>query len=173
MPYIEIQGFMYDENILEAAATAKSYEKTYKNVQAEIRAEKNPERRKALAYGNWMSSGRSGRYSPYEIQQQRKLHDLAHIANDVVICTCGLVTEVIYDWENSGDVVFRNAPGHINTATRELATLFVIKEQISKDVGSGNQYWCQTCGDLGSAIQTRGGRISLAALKNPAGFSLL
>ena len=165
MSYIEIHGFKYDENILEAADTAESYEKTYKEVQAEIKAEKNPERRNALAYGNWMRSRRSGSYSHYEVQQQRELHEVAHIANDVIVCTCGLVTEVIYDWKNSDDAAFRNAPGHINVASRELVTLFVIRAYISKDVDPENHYWCQTCGDIGNTIPTKAGNISLVGLK--------
>ena len=165
MSYMEIHGYKYDENILEAAETAKSYEKTIKEVQAEIKAEKNPERRNALAYGNWMRSRRSGSYSHYEVQQQRELHEVAHIANDVIVCTCGLVTEVIYDWEKSDDEAFRNAPGHINVATRELVTLFVIREYISRDVDPENHYWCQTCGDIGNTIPTKAGNISLVGLK--------
>jgi hypothetical protein len=165
MSYIEIHGFKYDENILEAAETAKSYEKTYKEVQAEIKAETNPERRNALAYGNWMRSRRSGSYSHYEVQQKRELHDVAHIAADVIVCTCGLVTDVIYDWETTDDAAFRNSPGHINVATRELVSLFVIKEHISKEIGSENHYWCQTCGDIGLAVQTKRGHISKASLE--------
>jgi hypothetical protein len=163
--YIEIHAFKYDENILEAAETAKSYEKTIKEVRAEIKAEKNPDRRNALAYGNWMRSRRSGSYSHYEVQQQRELHEVAHIANEVIVCTCGLVTNVIYDWEKSEDEAFRNAPGHINVATRELVTLFVIREYISRDVDPENHYWCQTCGDIGNTIPTKAGNISLVGLK--------
>ena len=165
MSYIDIHGFKYDESILAAAETAKSYEKTIKEIQAEIKVEKNPERRNALSYGNWMRSRRSGSYSHYEVQQQRELHEVAHIANDVIVCTCGLVTDVIYDWEKSDDEAFRNAPGHINVATRELVTIFVIREHISRDVDPENHYWCQTCGDIGNTIPTKAGNISLVGLR--------
>jgi hypothetical protein len=165
MSYIEIHGFKYDENILEAAETAKSHDKTYKEVQAEIKAETDLKRKAQLAYGNWMRSRNSGSYRHYEVQQQCELHDVAHIANDVIVCTCGLVTDVIYNWETGDDAAFRNAPGHINVATRELVTLFVIKEYISKEVGSENHYWCQTCGDIGNTIPTKAGNISLVGLK--------
>jgi hypothetical protein len=162
---VEIHGFEYDENILDAADTAQSYDKSYKEVQAEIKAEKDPRRRNALAYGNWMRSRQSGSYNHYEVQQQREIHDVAHISNDLVVCTCGLITEVVYNWENSDDEAFRNAPGHINSSTRALVNLFIVKVHISKSAGSENHYWCQTCGDIGNTIPTRAGNISLVGLK--------
>jgi hypothetical protein len=161
----KINGHAYDEQILAAAETSQSYEKTYKQVQAEIAAEKDPKRRNALAYDNWMRSRRSGSYSHYEVQQQRELHDVAHIANDLVVCTCGLITDVVYNWENSDDEAFRNAPGHINTLTREPVTLFIVKVHISKELGSENHYWCQNCGDIGNTIPTKAGNISLVGLR--------
>jgi hypothetical protein len=161
----EITQYNYDESILDAAETAKDYQKSYREVAAEIAAETDPAKRNALAYGNWMRSRRTGSYNHYELAQEQERHEVAHIANDRLVCTCGLVTDVLYAPAANTDVAFWNAPGHIHTPTRTVVTVFVVKVFITKRLGNQDHYWCQTCGDIGNTIPTKAGKISLVDLR--------
>jgi L-rhamnose mutarotase len=162
---ITIEQFEYDESILGAAETAREYRKSHKEVAAEIAAETDEAKRNALSYGNWMRSRRAGSFSYYEVAQAQERHDVAYIANDRIVCTCGLITDLLYAPETDQDVEFWNAPGHIHTPTRELVTLFVVKVFVSKKLGNQDHYWCQHCGDIGNTIPTRAGNISRVGLK--------
>lgn len=162
---IAIDQFKYDESILEAAETVKEYEKSYREVAAEIAAETDQAKRNALAYGQWMRSRRSGSYNHYEVAQEQERHEVAQIANNRLVCTCGLITDVLYAPATNQDVEFWNTPGHIHTSTRKLVTLFVVKVFVSKQLGNQDHYWCQNCGDIGNTIPTKAGKISLVGLK--------
>jgi hypothetical protein len=162
---ITIEQFNYDESILEAAETATQYQKSHKEVAAEISAETDEKKRNALAYGNWMRSRRAGSFNHYEVAQKQELHEVAHIANDHIVCTCGQITNVQYAPAANTDIEFWNAPGHIHTPTRKLVTLFVVKIFVSKQLGNQDHYWCQNCGDIGNTIPTKTGRISRVGLK--------
>jgi hypothetical protein len=162
---IAIDQFEYYESILEAAETAKEHQKAHREVAAEIAAETDAAKRNALAYGNWMRSRRSGSYNHYEAAQEQERHEVAHISNDSVVCTCGLITDVLCARGTNQDVDFWNAPGHIHTPTRKLVTVFVVKVFISKHLGNQDHYWCQNCGDIGNTIPTKAGNISPVGLK--------
>ena len=162
---IAIDQFEYDESILEAAETVKAYQKSYREVAAEIAAETDQAKRNALAYGQWMRTRRSGSYNHYEVAQEQERHEVAHIATDRLVCTCGLITSVLLEPATNKDVEFWNAPGHIQTSTRNLVTVFVVKIFVSKQLGNQDHYWCQNCGDIGNTIPTKAGNISLVGLK--------
>jgi hypothetical protein len=161
---IAIENFEYDESVLDAAETAMEYRKSHKEVAAEIAAETDQTKRNALAYGNWMRSRRAGSFSHYEFAQSQERHEVAHIANDRIVCTCGLITDLLYAPGTDQDVEFWDAPGHIHTPTRELVNLFVVKVFVSKRLGNQDHYWCQNCGDVGNTIPTKAGNISRVGL---------
>jgi hypothetical protein len=111
-----------------------------------------------------MRSRRSGSYNHYEAAQEHERHEVAHISNDRVVCTCGLITYVLYAPGTNQDVDFWNTPGHIHTPTRQLMTVFVVNVFVSKQLGNQDHYWCQNCGDIGNTIPTRAGNISLVGV---------
>jgi hypothetical protein len=57
------------------------------------------------------------------------------------------------------------APRHIQTVTRKLVSVFVVKIFISKALGFRFHYWCEQCGDIGATIPTETGKVSLLGLK--------
>jgi hypothetical protein len=161
---IKIEKFTYAEDVLDASTTAKEYRKSHREVAAQIAAETDPERRNALAYGNWMRTRRSGSFEHYETVQKEELHEVAYILNERLVCTCGLITDVGAATDNREEIDFWNAPGHLHTGSRTLVSIFVVKVYVSKRIGLQSHYWCQKCGDIGNTIPTKAGRVSRMGL---------
>ena len=164
MSKIEINGFSYSEDVLESEETAREYRRAHRQANAELKAETGPKRKARLAYSNWMRSRTSGSYEHYGIQQKQEIHEIAYLYIDSIVCTCGLIAE--RPARDDGDTLaLWNSPGHIQTATRDLVSVFVVKNYISKSEGSRFHYRCVTCGDLGATIPTETGKVSLIGLK--------
>jgi hypothetical protein len=162
---IKIGEFNYAEDVLDASTTAKEYRKAHREAAVQIASETDPERRNALAYGNWMRTRRSGSFEHYEIVQRDELHEVAYILNERLVCTCGLITDVGMALDDREETDFWNAPGHLHTDSRALVSIFIVKVYVSKRIGLQNHYWCQQCGDIGNTIPTKAGQISRLGLK--------
>jgi hypothetical protein len=161
---IEINGFKYSQEVLESEETAREYRRAHRQANAEIKAETDPKRRAALAYGNWMRTRSSGSFEHYGIQQKQELHEIAFLYLDGIVCTCGLVADRPKDGRDE-TIALWCAPGHIHTATRTPVSVFVVKNYISKALGFRFHYWCETCGDIGATIPTESGKVSLIGLR--------
>ncbi len=164
MSKIEIHGFKYSEVVLESEETAREYRRAHRQANAEYTAETDPKKRAAMAYGNWMRSRTTGSFEHYGIQQKQEIHEIAFLYLDGIVCTCGLVADRPSDGHDETLALWR-APGHIQTATRNLVCVFVVKIFISKALGFRFHYWCEQCGDVGATIPTDSGKVSLLGLK--------
>ena len=164
MSEIEINGFTYDTNVLESEQVARESRRTHREANAEYKSEADPRRKNALAYGNWMRGRSAARFQHYGIQQKQEIHEIAYISNWRLVCTCGLIAD-----EPSGDLdqseALWAAPGHIQVQTRSRVSVFVVKLWVSKAIGLRQHYWCENCGDIGAAIPTETGKVSLIGLK--------
>ncbi len=164
MSSVEFNGFKYSEVVLESEETAREYRRAHRQANAEYKAETDPKRKAALAYGNWMRSRTTGSFEHYGIQQKQEIHEIAFLYLDGIVCTCGLVADRPSDGRDQ-DLALWRARGHIQTATRNLVSLFVVKIFVSKALGSRFHYWCEQCGDIGATIPTETGKVSLLGLK--------
>ena len=164
MSKIEINGFSYSEDVLESEETAREYRRAHRQANAEFKAETDPKRKAQLAYGNWMRTRTSGSFEHYGIQQKQEIHEIAYLYLDGIVCTCGLIADRPVA-ERDSTLTLWNSPGHIKTATRELVSILVVKNYISKAEGFRFHYWCVSCGDLGATIPTETGKVSLIGLK--------
>jgi hypothetical protein len=161
---IEINGFTYSEDVLESEETARDYRRAHRQANTEFKAETDPKKRAALAYGNWMRSRTSGNFEHYGIQQKQEIHEMAYLHVNGIVCTCGLIADRPSDGRDE-TVALWNSPGHIQTATLTQVSVFVVKFHISKALGYRFHYWCENCSDIGATIPTETGKVSLIGLK--------
>jgi hypothetical protein len=164
MSEIEINGFRYSEHVLESEETAREYRRAHRLANAEYKAETDPKRKAALAYGNWMRTRTSGSFEHYGTQQKQEIHEIAFLLLDGIVCTCGLIAERPSDGRDQ-DLALWRAPGHIQTATLSPVSVFVVKIHISKALGFRFHYWCESCGDIGATVPTETGKVSAIGLR--------
>ena len=164
MSGIEINGFKYSEQVLESEETARESRQAHREANAEFKAETDPRRKAALAYGNWMRTRSAGSFEHYGIQQKQEIHEIAFLYLDGIVCTCGLVADRPTD-DSDNELALWHSPGHIQTATRTRVSVYVVKIWLSKSAGHRQHYWCENCGDIGGAIPTETGKVSLIGLK--------
>lgn len=164
MSKIEIHDFKYSEEVLESEETAREYRRAQRQANAEYKAETDPKRKAAMAYGNWMRSRTTGSFEHYGIQQKQEIHEIAFLYLAGIVCTCGLIAERSSDGRDETMALWRS-PGHIQTETRNLVSVFVVKIFTSKALGFRFHYWCEQCGDIGATIPTESGKVSLLGLK--------
>ena len=158
MPAIT-QQFNYDERLLNALETSEQYRKDQEDEALRIAKIEDPALRGQAQYGAWMSFRREGDFAEFALQQQEEVHDVAHYIDGKAVCSCGLITEVDDEEEE-----FWNQPGHIQTATRQLVSLFIVSLPAGAPRDYEAHYWCQTCGDVGRAIPNDEGNVSAIGL---------
>jgi hypothetical protein len=83
----------YDEDVRNARITAERFEREYKSREAEAAAIVDEKKRGSLLFGNWMISRRIGEYYYFAECQDKGIHEVAIVVNDVDVCTCGLFDE--------------------------------------------------------------------------------
>jgi hypothetical protein len=156
------ENFEYDDSVLNAAVTANEY--TKRLTPDDITNEHIAEKGFAVAWGNYMRTRRSGSFSDYVLQQKQEIHSTAFLTLNGVVCSCGLIAPKSKE-QSDYEAILQHAKGHIQTATRTKVSVYVVKIWLSKAAGRRQHYWCENCGDIGVAIPTETGKVSLIGLK--------
>ena len=105
----------YDEDVRFAAKTADRFERLREEQRIEAETCQDEEKKSSLNYANWMIGRRIGNFRRFAECQLEGAHEVALILNGFRVCTCGLISDVSAEDNDSdeADLEFANAEGHL------------------------------------------------------------
>ena len=115
MSTVNLPDCEYAEDLLDAAGSAKEQENLRQVEKLRI-AGFTPEEAAMdpmAGWRNWMRGRHGARFNYFAICQAENHHEVAYVRDEVLVCTCGLITGLDEKHEENHSLLL-STPGHVD-----------------------------------------------------------
>ena len=103
----------YDDEIRDLKATIERFEQTRDNYRAEAEATTDECLKYRRGYSAWVISRHLAHLDYYLECQEADRDEVAYVLSDKLVCTCGLITDLMDDHPDSRSL-FAGVDGHLD-----------------------------------------------------------